>query len=272
MFDTVVLSGASTKGLLILGALQRCYDKSLLSEVKTYIGVSAGTLTAFLLCIGYTPIEITVYICTSNILDKMRSSINIPSMVQMQGAIPFDVLGKELEKMIISKIGFIPTLAEFKKLTNKTLICLAFNYTERKIEQISTETHGDWNSLNVLRMTSNLPMIFENFTCNGAVWFDAGFIRNFPIEIGDEIGNSVLGITIAKEEDKVHMNNALEFMYDLLFLANHFFDEDKVQNISDKCKIIRLKSSLKFFKFDMDTTQLLELFSEGYNVMKEEIE
>lgn len=269
MYDTLVLSGASVKGLLILGALQRCYDLHLLDDVKTYIGVSAGALTNFLLCIGYTPIEIAIYICTSGIVERMKNSINLASMVQMKGAIPFKLLRDELEKIILAKIGYIPTLSQLKKDTNKTFICLAFNYTDKKVEQISTETHGDMCSLDVLQMTSNLPMIFEHFEYRNTIWLDAGFIRNFPIEIGDYMGEKVLGITIAGENHELHLDSPVDFIYDLLFLANHFFDEDKTRNVSDKCKIIKLESSLKFFNFDIDTKQLLELFSYGYKKMEE---
>ena len=61
-YDTLVLSGGSSKGLVILGALQYGYDNYLLNEIETYIGTSAGAITCFLLAIGYSPLEIISYI------------------------------------------------------------------------------------------------------------------------------------------------------------------------------------------------------------------
>ena len=43
-FDTLVLSGGSTKGIIILGALQYLADNFYLSEVKNFIGTSSGAI------------------------------------------------------------------------------------------------------------------------------------------------------------------------------------------------------------------------------------
>ena len=55
-FDTIVLAGGSTKGLLTLGALQYAYDNNIIKNINTFIGTSAGAILCFLLIIGYTPI------------------------------------------------------------------------------------------------------------------------------------------------------------------------------------------------------------------------
>ena len=60
-FDTLVLSGGSSKGILILGALQYAQDNFLLNKINKYIGTSVGSIICFLLLIGYTPIEIMIY-------------------------------------------------------------------------------------------------------------------------------------------------------------------------------------------------------------------
>ena len=67
-YDTLVLAGGGTKGILTLGALQYAFDNLFLTNVKNYIGTSAGAMICFLLCIGYKPIEIIVYICTHRLL------------------------------------------------------------------------------------------------------------------------------------------------------------------------------------------------------------
>ena len=58
LYDTLVLSGSSIKGITFLGALQYLYDNSLLKNVKTFVGTSSGAMISFLLIIGYTPVEI----------------------------------------------------------------------------------------------------------------------------------------------------------------------------------------------------------------------
>ena len=46
-FDTLVLSGGSSKGILILGALQYAYDNFLLNKIYKYIGTSIGSIICF---------------------------------------------------------------------------------------------------------------------------------------------------------------------------------------------------------------------------------
>ena len=61
-FDTLVLCGSSIKCMTILGSLQYAYDHALLSKITKYIGTSSGSICCYLLAIGYTPIEIIVYL------------------------------------------------------------------------------------------------------------------------------------------------------------------------------------------------------------------
>jgi len=84
-YDTLVLAGAGVKGILTLGALQCAYDNFLLRDIKIYIGTSSGAIICFLLAIGYTPIEIVVYICTNKLMEKLQH-FNIVAMINGSGA------------------------------------------------------------------------------------------------------------------------------------------------------------------------------------------
>ena len=44
--------------------------------------------------------------------------------------------------------------------------------------------------------------------------------------------------------------------------------EYKLQNISKKCKIIALEYNLKFFNFKINSKEKLDIFSSGYEQMK----
>ena len=50
----IVLSGGGMRAVAHLGALQVLESQGLLSNVREYVGVSAGALVGFCLCIGYT--------------------------------------------------------------------------------------------------------------------------------------------------------------------------------------------------------------------------
>ena len=102
-YDTLVLSGSSCKGLLILGALQYLTDNFQLKDINKFVGTSAGSMICYFLAIGYTPIELMVYICTHQIMEKMQH-LNIVSMMNGTGACSFSGIQEQLEKMTINKM------------------------------------------------------------------------------------------------------------------------------------------------------------------------
>ena len=64
----------------MLGALGYEDDNYLLKKVTKYVGTSSGAMCNYLLAIGYSPIEIMVYLCTKQMLEKMKN-FNIVAMM-----------------------------------------------------------------------------------------------------------------------------------------------------------------------------------------------
>jgi predicted acylesterase/phospholipase RssA len=271
-FDTLVLAGGGAKGILTLGALQYAFDNLCLNNIKNYIGTSAGAMICFLLCIGYTPIEIIVYICTHHLLERIQH-FNILGMINGLGASSFVTIQEELERMTISKIGFLPTLKDIYNRYGKNLICCTYNITLNKTEYISYENNPDLPCIIALKMSSNLPLIFENFLYNGNLYIDGGIGDNFPIDIGDTIGEKVLGILINNNIEIFNNGSSdidiIEYIYYLFFIPSMQSIESKINKVSNKCKIVRLSyEKIKFFTFNIESKIKLDMFSIGYNLMK----
>jgi len=274
-YDTLVLAGGSSKGFMTLGALQYAFDNYLLKNITTYIGCSAGAMIGYLLAIGYTPIEIVVYICCNQLMEKMVH-FNIVAMINKQGASSYNAINETFEKMTINKIGFYPTLKDLKDKFGKTLICSTYNLTEQKNEYLSYENYPNLPCITAIRMSSNLPLIFENFKYGNSLYVDGGVCDNFPIDLGDRIGKKILGIFINSDpKDSTNINDIgiLEFIYLLMFVPVSQIQEFKIKNVSDKTKVVRLiNNKFKFFHFDLSSKDKLDLFSYGYEVMKKEME
>lgn len=273
-YDTLVLSGGSSKGLVILGALQYGYDNYLLDEIKTYIGTSAGAITCFLLAIGYTPMEIISYICTNQLMEKLQH-FNLVAMINNLGALSFTSIYEQLEKMTIDKIGYLPTFTDLHQKMNKTLICVTYNLTLNQTEYLSFDTTPDLPCLIALKMSSNLPLIFENFKYASYLYIDGGVTDNFAIDKGDSLGKKVLGIYIDpdKKDDYGENNNEIniiKYIYTLMFIPISQTIKYKLQQISERCHVIKLthdKTSL--FDFNINSVEKLEMFSSGYQQTKE---
>lgn len=274
-YDTLVLSGGSSKGIITLGALQYAYDNFLLNKIETYIGTSAGSMTCYLLAIGCSPIEIITYICINQIMEKMLH-FNVIAMMNGSGAISFNNIYEHLEKLTIEKLGYIPTFQDLKDKLGKTLICVTYNFTENKTEYISHETYPNLPCLIGLKMSSSLPLIFEKYKYGNSFYIDGGISDNFAIDLGDKLGKKILGILITSDSTSFSNEpdiDITEFIYKIIFIPISQIVEYKLKNISDKCKIIKLHcDQIKFFNFNFNAKMKLDFFSFGYEQMKEEFE
>lgn len=284
-FDTLIISGGSTKGILTLGALQYLYNTINIEKIHNYIGTSAGSIICFLLIIGYKPDEIITYICTKQLLENM-GSIDILSMFNGGGAMLFTKIYECLEKMTIDKIGYLPTLQNLKDKYNKNLVCSTYNLTTDNIEYLSVYTYPEMPCLIALRMSSNLPFLFEKFKYNNNFYIDGGIHDNFPIDINEELTkkleiNKVIGLLISKEIYNIKDNTEqssltlLEYIYRIMFIPIDQTIEYKIKNVltnkNIEYKIIRLfYDKLKFFHFKLSTKEKLDIFSLGYTQAKEQ--
>ena len=270
-FDTLVLSGASSKGFLLLGSLQYILDNHLHYKISNYIGTSVGAMIGYLLAIGYTPIEIMVYVCTHRLLERIQN-LNLVAMINGNGASSYTSIQEQLEKMTIEKIGYLPTLGNLKTKFGKSLTCVTFNLTIEKIEYISSESHPDIPCLVALRMSANLPFVFNNFKYNNSMYIDGGICDNFSIDIGEKIGNKVLGIYVSPDKDgEVNYNDlgVIEYIYRLMFIPISQATQAKIQSVNINTKIIRLQTdTIRFFDFDLSGQQKMQLFSDGYQQTK----
>ena len=268
-YDTLVLSGTSSKCFLTGGAIQYLYDNNLLN-IKNYIGTSAGAIISFFLIIGYTPIELMVYLCTNRLFEKI-SHFDVVQMVQGNGATSYHKLYEQLEKMTIDKIGYLPTFTDIKEKFNKNLVCVTYNLTEKRTEYLSYETHPTLPCLTALRMTSNLPLVFESYKYGHCYYIDGAISDNYAIQEGDKIGKNVLGIYVTNSEKSFNPKQGIiEFIYNLIFIPVKQSISYKISQTSDKCTTLHLQceKELKFFNFNVNSKDKLEMFTSGYDQCK----
>jgi len=269
-YDVLVLSGCSVKGFITLGALQYLYDNYILCNIKAYIGTSSGAIICYLLIIGYTPIEIMVYICTKQLLEKM-SAFNIVALLQGNGACSFNYLGEHLEKMTIDKLGFLPTMEDLYHKFGKQLICATYNLTKSRTEYISYETFPKLPCLIALRMSSNLPLVFDKFKYGKSYYIDGGISDNFPIQLAEKYGEKIIGIVLESNNNCSNLNT-LEFIYRLMFIPIKILISSKIENLknNEKYSILQLNhtNSSRFFDFDINQSEKFKMFNEGYELSK----
>lgn len=276
MYDTLVLPGGGSKGFVLLGALQALYDSKKLENISIYIGTSVGSIICYLLAIGYTPIEIVVSMYTNKWMEKMQF-LNLVAMINGNGATSFTPLYETLEKLTILKIGKLLTLEKLKKDYGKTLVCTTYNMTTCRAEYLNPEDNPDLPCLTALRMSANIPLVFDRFMYMDSFYIDGGISDNFPLKKAEEIGTKIIGVYIDIDEQGLKDNpedGVLSYILRLLQIPILQFT--KYQNNlanSSKSTIYQLKTARiqHGMEFNPNSRHRLEMFSTGYSIIKEKL-
>lgn len=264
------MSGGGTKGFCTLGALQYMQDNNIIinSNIKCYIGTSVGSIISYFLAIGYTPIEIVVYLCSNNVLESFIS--NFSNILGFSGIYDYSTITKHSETMTLSKIGYIPTLKDLYENFGKKLIVCTYNLTKHMREYISYDNYPNLSCLDAIRMSSNIPFIFDEFIYNGDEYIDGGIIDNFPVNTMENEYSNPIGIylddleTKNKEDcDSSKYHKLINKIYNIIMIPC----KEKKQNINIDVIHINVEN-LKIYNFSITHTKKLELFSYGYNCCK----
>lgn len=271
-YDTLVLSGGSVMAISTLGALQYLKDNSLISNIKYFVGTSAGAIISYLLIIGYTPIEMVVYLCTNHHVFEKLKCFDIVKASRGDGATTFLHIADQIEKMTIEKTGRLFTMKDLHFTFQKRLVCITYNVSKNCVEWLDHEHTPDLPCITALRMSSNLPLVFEPFKYGDSFYIDGGLSNNFPVDIGEKLGNKVLGINVGHliGEDNPNIN-LIEYIYKLILIPLTQLVISRIDNVRVSTKVINIKrgTPLKFFEFNINSKSKLDLFSKGYEECKE---
>ena len=267
-YDTLVLSGGAAKGLIILGALQYFTDSGMISDITTYVGSSVGAIICYLLAIGYTPVEIMVYVCTHRLIERMQH-FDIVAVTNGMGAMSFTPIQETLEKMTLDKVGEFLTLEQLRSRFGKTLVCSTYNMTTQKTEYVGPDTYSDLPCLIALRMSANVPLLFDRFRYRGSSYVDGGISDNFPILTGAKMGERVLGIRLTKELPEGKMapepTGVLDYVFKILLVPIRQAVEHRCSLAPPSCTIVALPDEdATMFNFNIKSRVKLEMFSDGY--------
>lgn len=272
--DTLVLAGQSTNAIAVLGALQSLYDRNILSAstIKRYVGTSSGAIVGILLAIGYSPLDLFVYVCAEKPYRKL-SLLNISNLILMRKSLTtLQPISSAMNDLIKERLGFIPTLKELYDLLKVDIVCVTYDLTNDVTKYISHETDADLSVVDAAIMSSSFPLVFEPFesTMTTNLYIDGGITDNFATDfvIDKYPDSSCLGVVITNESDRYEGDSTISIQL-MLRLLRIFIDAQMLQKIiraeASGMQMHHLKKRCRFFDFDDTISTLLELFDDGYD-------
>lgn len=272
-YDTLILSGGGLKGFSSLGALQLLHDNDKLNKIRTYIGCSIGAVISVLLILKYEPNEIlTEFISNQSLSD---ANINIIQGLSGKGFIDFDELTSIFSKMVKKKTGRIISLSELEEIYDSKLICICYNFTDRCECIITKESFPDISVLEVIRMTSSVPFIFDAFEYKNKLYLDGFLISNFPLHLLEET-NKAIGVNIINVQDETKPENSSfskwDYFWNVIMIPLTELQKLKTKEYRGNCDIISIQVN-NYFSIDKfkGYSTLVNLYTHGYNVATKQL-
>lgn len=276
LFDTLALSGGGIKGIQMLGALQYAYDRNIINSVIHYIGTSVGGIICYLLIIGYKPKEIISNKLLTKLLGKIRS-FDMVSLINGEGVISFSEIQQIIEMFTLEKAGKFFTMKELEEKYNKKLYLCTYNMSLAKECLISAETHPTMPVITALRMSSNLPLIFDRFKYQNDYYIDGGLTNMFPVDYGLKIGSKkIFGINMLSDEKTLYdkpEDGLLSYIARIIETSRRSLTLKNIEKSDNGINFITTMScNYNLLKMDIPMKEKLDVFSEGYQIVKNEWE
>ena len=264
VYDTLVLSGNSTNALTTLGALQKLFEDGILvmEKLSSFYGTSSGAMISTLLSIGYQPIEILAHICANKTYSKV-SGLNLANLAY-GGVMNFDTIDREFEDLIITKLGYIPTISCIRERFGKRLVFVTYNMTKGKKEYITPETFPDLLVNKAIRMSASFPFVFAPYEYAGNFYIDGGIVENFPMMTAQMDGNHCFGM-FNDNPPKAYTPQTSYF--ELFATLLTVFVASSAENIPTfpGSKTFKLSYDQSFFNFTSNNMDLIKMFDNGYD-------
>ncbi len=258
------------KGLAHIGALEVLAERGLLRTVREYVGISAGALCAFCLCVGCSVAELRM---VTELLDFGQiQHLEPDTMIQFPETFGLDT-GANVEKLIRAILrakGLAPTTTFSDLATARPelprLRMFATNLnTCRAVEMSAAATPG-MEVLLALRASMAIPLYFCPVVepATGHLLVDGGVICHSPFKfLGAEERENTLAITFAdthKTAEKVTTLPA--FLLQLYYAVDYQYNEELTEPWPENTMFLET-GYVNTVHFNMGTEEKVALIGAG---------
>jgi len=269
--DTLILSGGGSAGILYAGVLKALDELDILKNIKTIIGVSAGTLYSSMYLMGYTIKEIEKFAETFD-NSKLTTIKNFESLSFDRIFVEYGFDDGESFKKVYAKIlkqkKIDPdiTLLEFYKLNKIKFVIGVTNIDTIEEEYFSYDLTPDIKLIDAIRSTISIPIYFTPYKINNKLYVDGGCMNNFPTDYTEIDKKNTIAIMISNPINKSINNNFINYFLNVLKSMSIGWRHALTRGLDD---IIIIDSDVaNIFNFSVELNEKKRLIKLGYDSIK----
>jgi NTE family protein len=213
-FENLAIEGGGAKGVAYVGAVEVLHQAGVLQKLKRVAGTSAGSITAGLIALGYTPQELYETLLALN-LEKFKSDGSVFRLVDHFGYYSGEYYLSWVQCQVARKTGDANTTFQQLHERNKTknlpdLYIVTTDLTHSRWQVLSHETVPCMPIALAMRLSGSLPFFWDALrmdlksfelrpdgTCRapgdlgdgktGDVFSDGGVLLNYPLPLFDTV-------------------------------------------------------------------------------------
>lgn len=276
-FRALVLSGGGIKGFGHLGILHYYHTEGSLcldptNGLQEICGTSVGAMIGMLLVCGYTPQEIYLHLHQASVPISIGTK-NIWDIPKGYGIIDISKPFAIIEEMVKEKLGYIPTLEKLYQLSHIVLKVSVVNISKMRVEYFDHRNNPELLVTEAVKMSCNLPIVFQKIVYNDNIYSDGGLADNFPFEGLDDKSGRILGcVSTTSYLDSYQEDSLVNYLYKIVILPIETTTNLRIsfaKRLYPNIQIINiLFKNIMPIDFGLDTNQRATIFKRGHGDAK----
>ena len=269
MPSTILLASGGVRGFSYIGALEELERRGCLAGLKTWAGVSAGSLTAASLAIGYTLAEMRDVIVRFNF--GVLKNINETSPLRL-----FDTYGLDNGEMMrrffhaLLHVRGLPDTYAFKDLpADRDLKIWVTNLSRGRLECFSRATTPDIPIMFAVQASSTIPVVFDPIrSTDGDLLIDGAVINAFPMHaLSPEERADALGIICVSDLSNSHPEDFTDYLKKCLLLGFEYRSHSNIETFRDQVITIDT-TDISAIEFEISSADKKRLIDRGAETMR----
>jgi NTE family protein len=270
----VYLSGGGMCAIAHVGALIELSKHIPLQAIKEWMGVSAGSLVAMCICIGFTLDEL-YKVCVEFDFTNIKEYDSIPGWLLHFGIDTGERLHKLIEACLhVKGLSSDFTFKDCYDKFGKSLRIVVTDLNEAKSKSYCYNETPNYKVADAVRASMSYPYYFQPFICPETNHYlvDGGVISNYPLFILPKEEHSRTLSILIRTSIKTHKNLMEADIEDMLMLPIQIILTERT-NIEarfydSQCIQIKLGNlNILEFSFDEETKNMI--VEKGKNAVKD---
>lgn len=270
--ENIILPGGFLKGYAYLGFIKYVKEKMNKNKFKNIIGVSIGSVFGLILVLD-SELEYISKFLIKHKLNKI-DNLNIESVLNFThyyGISNGIFINTLIKNFLFEQTGnYYITFKELYKLTNKNFVVIGCNLTLNKTEYFSHKTTPDMMVWLAIRISCNIPFLFNSIKMSNNYYLDGGITSNFPIEyIQKHLKENLDKTLILKFNNiKTKKNDTFSFVKFIKELLNSFRHQDFKRLKDYNNNILNLNITIDAYEEHLTDEMINDVINRGYEDTK----